>query len=224
MNCPRRLLTIPSSKLQNWLADQSIAYSRVVHYQGNVAPRKNLENIIRSMRHWPTDAIFVLVGRGSDTFISSLKKLATELAVETRLVFTGRVNYTDLFAGTAGASVGVTLLESRYPNWRWAAGASNKRFEYLALGIPQVTNPGPGIKELFTNEGVALSVDPSKPDDIGTAINKYLSNSELSSQASIRARRLHLSEYNYERQFEPVMGWIDAQITSGKHYGSRLPP
>jgi glycosyltransferase involved in cell wall biosynthesis len=212
MNCPRRLQRIPRSRLHDRLAEYGVRPGKIVHYQGNIAPRKYLENVIRSMKAWPSDAVFVMAGGGSSEFIDVLKKVAAETGVLSRIVFLGRLSYADVMASAAGADVGLTLLNTDYPNWRWAAGASNKRFEYIALGIPQVTNHGPGVERLFTRKGVATAVDPSEPAAIAASVNEYLRNREWSASIGDVARRLHLAEFNYEHQFQPFVSWIRDQV------------
>jgi glycosyltransferase involved in cell wall biosynthesis len=91
---------------------------------------------------------------------------------------------------------------------RFAAGASNKRFEYAALGIPQITTAAPGIEETFVAKALALSVPWDDNAALATAISRLLENRALRQSMGEKARALHLSQYNYEREFEPVMARI----------------
>lgn len=211
MNCPRRIANIPVSKLRPFLLEHGIAAERIVHFQGAVARSANVDRMILSMKHWPRDAVFVIVGEGKAEYIEKLKRIAGETGVLDRVVFTGRISYDQIMEFAVGATVGLTTLNTMALNYRWSAGASNKRFEYLALGIPQVTNIGSGIDRIFGRRGVAAMADPKDPESIGFHINQYLINPELCQKASRRARELHLQEYNYEHQFAPVLNWIQEQ-------------
>lgn len=205
MNCPLLLNTVPESRLIPELRSRGFMTSSIVHYQGAVGPDHGLEVVIRSMRSWPTDAVFVVVGHGNPQYIDQLRQLAAVNGGENRVCFIGRVPYDQVLSYAAGASIGVTLLDSRRDNWKFAAGASNKRFEYAAIGLPQVTNDGPGISELFTDVGIALSANADSPDDVGKKISAYLTNVELRRSAGESARQKHLTAYNYEAQYVPVL-------------------
>ena len=205
MNCPRRIPEMPNSLLIPFLRDRGIASTRIVHYQGAVGVDHQLEAVIRSMRYWPEDAVFVIVGGGTKEYLTGLKALTEAEGVGRRVIFAGRVPYDRLFQYTIGASVGVTLLDPSVLNWRFSAGASNKRFEYAALGIPQVTNDGPGIQKLFAETGIAAIADHRDVADVGKKISRFLLDEARCREVGARARQLHLQSYNYEQQFQKIL-------------------
>jgi glycosyltransferase involved in cell wall biosynthesis len=208
MNCPRRLPELPISLLIPFLRERGINSSKIVHYQGSVGSDHQLEVVIKSMRFWPTDAVFVIVGGSREEYRKKLVALAIEEGLERRVVFTGRIPYSQIFQYAVGASVGVTLLDPAALNWKLSAGASNKRFEYIALGIPQVTNDGPGIRDLFCNTGIAAIANPHNAEDVGRKISRYLIDEASSREAGAKARAIHLQSYNYEQEFQKVLELI----------------
>jgi glycosyltransferase involved in cell wall biosynthesis len=217
MNCPMLLETLPSSRLTPWLVERGwTSGGGIVHYQGGVGPDHCLETIIQSMVFWSVDAVLVIVGRGNPVYVEKLKAMAGSHGVGHRVFFVGGVNYQDVFQFAAGATVGVSILDPTRPNWRYSAGASNKRFEYIALGIPQVTNVGPGISELFEQTGVATTAQFDSAPSIARAINGYLDSERLRSETSVRARALHLNDYNYESQFAPMLTTIERALVARK--------
>lgn len=213
MNCPMRLEKLPESKLLPVVQKHGVS-GPIVHYQGAIGPDHCLEAIIEAMQWLPENVSFVLVGGGADEYVASLKQLAGRAGVEHRVKFLGRVPYNKVFSFAVGATVGMSMLDTDKPNWRFAAGASNKRFEYMALGIPQVTNAGPGICDLFEQPGVALTANPSDSRDIARQISRYLDSAELRHRASVAARELHLSSLNYQTQFAPVLSRIEAHLSN----------
>lgn len=213
MNCPRRMDTLPKSRLLPYLREHELSSHKIVHYQGAGSPHHNLERVIESMRYWPSDSIFVIVGR-SEHECPQLRRAAEAAGVTKRVIFLGRVPYEAVFSYAMGASVGVTFLDGSYRQWKYSAGASNKRFEYVALGIPQVTNPLPGVRELFESKGVARTAPYDNTEAIGRAISSYLEDESERRCVFERARALHLQRYNYETQFEPILHCI--RNTSGR--------
>lgn len=208
MNCPRLLPIVPDSLLLPFLRNKGITSNKIVHYQGAVGLGHYFEEVIRSMRYWPPDAIFTIVGAVKESYLQQLTDLATAEGVEKRVIFIGRVPYDEVFAYAVGANVGVNFLNGKYEQFQLSAGASNKRFEYIALGIPQVTNDLTGVRELFVDTGVAMLADENDIVDIGAKISHYLENEILCEEASVKARKLHLESYNYERQMEPLLAMI----------------
>jgi len=204
MNCPALLLELPSSKLLPALRERGVETSKIVHYQGSVGEEHGLELILDSMQFWPRDAVFVIVGGGKKEYITRLRQRAATHGMVDRLILLGRVPYRDVFGYAVGASVGLTLLDATIDNWRFAAGASNKRFEYLALGTAQITNAGPGMSEVFGKGQLALLLSDLTPQSLGRAITSLLDNPEVGGAMGQRARAAHLSSYNYESQFAPV--------------------
>lgn len=205
MNCPLRQPQLPESRLLPLVRERGLPISRIVHYQGSMGADHGLEQVLRSMPHWPEDSVLALVGGGPVDYVNRLRELATQNGMSERILWLGRVPYDEVLSYAVGASVGLSILAPSNNNWKYAAGASNKRFEYAALGIPQVTNEGPGITELFTHPGIATAVAAHDARAIAEAIGQYLCDQTASAKASERARRLHLSTYNYEAQFEPVL-------------------
>ncbi|MGK2960753.1 MAG: glycosyltransferase [Gemmatimonadaceae bacterium] len=207
MNCPMRIADLPDSRLLPLAAERG-AQGPIITYHGAVGPGHGLETLIESMKLWPHDSWFFIIGAVDESYRELLRSIAARFAVESRLIFTGRVPYDKVFAFVAGSTIGVSLLDTRAPNSLYAAGASNKRFEYMALGIPQITSAGPGIPELFEDTGVALVADPTDPQDLARAVNRYLASPALRDQASRNARALHLATLHYEAQFSPVLDMI----------------
>lgn len=222
MNCPRRLKHLPASQLLPFLRERGITSSNIVHYQGAVGPHHGLRNVIRSMRFWPHDAVFVIVGAAAPGYQRDLIAFAEAEGRRDRLIFIGRVPYDRLISFAVGAKVGVTLLDGRFAQWQYSAGASNKRFEYAALGIPQILNDLPGVRELFVDTRAAQFAEYADPESIGKAIRSYLDDAPLRKAASECGRNLHLSCYNYEAQFAPVVEWI-RNASSGKYQPAESP-
>ena len=210
MNCPMTLPKIPDSRLMPLLHERGLDDKRVVHYQGSVGPDHYLDQIVLSMRTWPTDAIFVIVGGGADQFTAHLRSLAHSVGVQDRLVLVERVPYREVMSYAVGATLGVTLLEPTIDNQRFCAGASNKRFEYAALGIAQIANADPGMDEIFGSAGLAELLGAVNVETIGDAVVRLLSAQSFTAAMGERARHAHLRENNYEAQFAPVLRTIES--------------
>lgn len=207
MNCPRRMEKIPMETLSKRLKAMGFPDSKVVYFQGWIGPSRCFEEIISSMPRWPEDALLVLVGPISERYRRNLLDQGRKSGVEERIAFLGAVPYNDIFSLSAGAKIGLSLVRGKdsEPNWQLNAGAINKRFEYAAMGIPQISNTGPGMKAVVEDTGCGLLVDPSSPEAISAAVTDLLENEEKRARFAANAIRAHREEFCYEVQFASVL-------------------
>jgi glycosyltransferase involved in cell wall biosynthesis len=169
------------------------------------------------MRWWPARTLFVMVGPVMATYRDSLLALARQRGSESRLVFLGSVPYDEVFHLAAGAAVGCSLVaDQNDPNWTYSAGAINKRFEYMAVGLPQVANGGAGMRELIEESDCGVLADPTSPEDVGRALARLLEDRTVRAGMSENSRKAHLSNFNYEYQFAPVLSQILGWCGKGK--------
>jgi len=165
------------------------------------------------MRFWPADVVFALVGNCSAEMRQLLLEMAAEVGVRNRVLLLGTRPQGEALALVAGGDLGLSLIQPNTQNWRYSAGAINKRFEYMALGLPQVTNDGSGVAEIIERNECGLCVDPNQPEAIGRAVRQLLDSEAQRREFSANARAVHLAQFNYEFQFAPVLDWIRTAAT-----------
>ncbi len=226
-NCPRLLTTVPVGKLRDALPRRVPATAPVVLYHGAIGPHHGLELAIASLPRWRANAVFVVKGRVSPGYSERLVRLAVEAGVKERLVILDRDRdpTAEHFAIIAGADLGWTVLEHVSDNWRHSALASNKRFECMALGVPQVSDDGPGLRDLIETGGCGLCIEPSS-SSAAESVNRLLGDVALRHRMAARGREMHLRLYNYEAQFEKILNWIrsspDPAVGSVLSTGSQI--
>lgn len=206
MNCPRRMVSVPEEHLSARLTEHGFAGFSTVYFHGWIGPSRCLETVIQSMCCWPERTVFAMVGPCAETYRNSLIALAKQVGSEARLLFLGSVPYHEVFHLAAGAAVGCSLVaEQGGANWTHSAGAINKRFEYMAVGLPQVASAGRDMKEIIEEPNCGLLVDPKQPAAVGHAIRSLLENKLLRKEIGGSGRQAHLERFNYEVQFAPVL-------------------
>ena len=217
MNCPRRMVRVPEDHLTTKLAEHGLAGFSSVYFHGWIGPSRCLETVIQSMRWWPERTLFVMIGPISEAYRDSLLALARRVGCEGRVLFFGSVPYDEVFHLAAGAAVGCSLVADQDSlNWKYSAGAINKRFEYMAVGLPQVANAGPGMVEVIERPDCGLLVDSTLSEDVGRTMSRLLEDAGLRTRMSESGRSAHLSEFNYERQYAPVLNQILGWCGKGK--------
>ena len=216
MNCPRRIDQVPSSPLRQRLAELGQPGARVVWYLGSVGGNQGLPQAAHSMRHWPSDSVLVMAGAYSPEAKEEILANARCAGAAARVVFLGPQRHADALALTAGADLALALIQPNNPNLLYSAGAVNKRFEYMALGLSQVTNASPGVAEIIEHNQCGLCVDPNSPQEIGAAVSRLLGDQPLLRRMGENGRRLHLERYNYEVQFRPVLEQVARWCAAGR--------
>jgi glycosyltransferase involved in cell wall biosynthesis len=210
MNCPARMGSVPESGLRGWLAEQGLRPRQIVCYLGSIGTNQGLPEAAASMRYWPPDTLLVLVGQASDSTRQGILAAARCAEGQRQVIFTGAKPHGEALALTAGADVALSLIQPKSLNLKFSAGAVNKRFEYMALGVPQVTDNGPGVSDIIERHQCGLCVDPQSPEAIGRAVRTLLDDGARRHTFAAAARQAHLERFYYERQFTPVADWIGA--------------
>lgn len=220
MNCPMRIeeeSRKPKDESRNFLcstiasSSQGLRFApgvRVVCYLGSVGSNQGLPGAALSMRYWPADSVFLLIGSYADSMRRRILENAQAAGAAARVLFLGARPHREALALAAGADLGLSLIQPNSPNLLYSAGAVNKRFEYMALGVPQVTNKGPGVAEIVERNQCGLCADPNRPEEVGAAVKGLLGNPALLRQMAANGRRAHLDRYNYEVQFQPILDQV----------------
>ena len=152
---------------------------------------------------------------GSPGTIDSLRKAVETAGGQVTLEFPGPVSRHELAQQMRGMHVGWINFINRTEeiNLTHLVGASNKAFDYLGAGLPLIVRQDAGWRETFEVPGYAKSCDPNDPDAIASLLRWFYENpSEAAAMG--RAGQLRTSEeWNYERQFAPVLEHIQRTLT-----------
>ena len=95
----------------------------------------------------------------------------------------------------AGADVGWTVLEPNNDNWKYGSAACSKRYECMALGVPQVADRLPLVPELIEAGGCGLCVPHDSAEAAAAAVNRLLGDEALRRQMGDRGRQLHREQF-----------------------------
>lgn len=142
-------------------------------YQGALNEGRGLENLIEAMRD--VNAKLFLAGEGD--LSDELRSLTKKLSLESKVEFLGFVNPAELKELTAKASIGINLLENKGLSYCYSL--SNKFFDYIHAGVPQVCIAFPEYKKVNDEYEVALLVETCAIDEIKGAIQRLLNDEDL---------------------------------------------
>ncbi|HEX2826079.1 MAG TPA: glycosyltransferase family 4 protein [Burkholderiales bacterium] len=207
-NYARRMETLPQGRLKAELVARGIEARHIVLFQGSVALNYHADDIVRSMPHWPQRSVMVFAGPVEPSLRRVLETIAADNGLLDRVVFLGRIAYPDVLGYTVDADLALTFVKPVSFGFTYSAGASNKRFEAMACGVPQITNAVPGAADLVEGRGVGACIDDATPERIGHAVRRLLEDEPARLAMSAAARRHHLAELNYDARF----AWLKNRI------------
>jgi glycosyltransferase involved in cell wall biosynthesis len=159
-------------------------------YQGAVNKGRGLEQIVAAMKQ--LDAELLICGNGN--FMQELKESIQANGVASKVKLTGMVKPEELKKLTVSARVAINPFDKRGLNQYYSL--SNKFFDYIHAGVPQVTMNYPEYRAMNDQFEVAVLIDELSPSEIEKAIKKLLSDDGL-----------HARLFNNCKKAREVLNW-----------------
>jgi glycosyltransferase involved in cell wall biosynthesis len=148
----------------------------IIIYQGAVNEGRSFETLIPAMRE--VNAKLLICGEGN--FFEQTRSLIREYKVENRVHLRGYVAPDELKSITPTARIAVMLFEATGMNQYHSL--SNRFFDYIMAGVPQVCVNYPEYKAINDKYHIALMIDDTQPETIANALNRLLSDDSLHRQ------------------------------------------
>lgn len=144
-----------------------------------------------------------------------LRHLAESLGVGDRLRLRGPMPHDDLieFLGSFDLCFAAIEKNSSDINAQHMAGASNKTFEALAQGLALIVTDTPEWIDMFVATGVAKACDPNSEDSLIDTLKWVATHPNEVYEMGKRGRARVLTDWNYERQFAPILKIIESSGT-----------
>lgn len=162
-------------------------------YQGALNEGRGLEPLILAMKQ--IDSKLIIVGDGY--LKPKLEKMILDERLSDKVIFMGFVSPEDLPKITSKALIGISFLENKGRSYYYSL--SNKFFDYIMAGKPQIGSNFPEYKAINEKAEVAILLDDISPDTIAKNINNLLYNKEL--YQNIKANCLKIrNEYSCEKE------------------------
>jgi glycosyltransferase involved in cell wall biosynthesis len=75
----------------------------------------------------------------------------------------------------------------------------------MAAGVPVLVSDRPGQRAFLNKYRCGLTADESSPESIAAAVNALLGDPDLAHRLGAAGARAFEQEFNYERQYAPVL-------------------
>jgi glycosyltransferase involved in cell wall biosynthesis len=180
-------------------------------YAGSISPDRVPVSFVRALSLLPENVRLRVIGYqtvGAPRYPEELRAVAHDTGVGQRVEVRGPVERRMiLMENELGAcDIGIATINTATEDvsLRTMVGASNKAFDYMARGLPFLVNTEAAWRDMFVSRGYAVACEPSDPASIAAAVAALLDQSRRREMGE-RARIRILSEWNYEKQFAPVL-------------------
>lgn len=163
-------------------------------YQGMLNYGRGLEELMSAMPYI-NDMDLIIIGEGDIS--EKLKRLANESPAKDRIRFTGWLKPDDIKVITAGATLGINLLEPGSKSYYFSL--ANKFFDYMHAEVPSVNMDFPEYRAIISKYGVGLLISDLDKNEIADNINLLLSDHEKYSSMK-SACRTACDMYNWDHE------------------------
>ena len=198
------------------LADGPLLRERppVVAYVGAITRARGAEEMIRAAGQLPAGAELHLAGT---PFPASLPDELAALPGAERTRWLGHVDRDGVARLLASARVGLVVLHDT-PQYRDAY--PTKLFEYMAAGVPAVVSDLPLWRQMVTDAGCGLLVDPRDPAAIAAACAELLADDDRAEAMGTAGRAAARARYSWDAEASVLLAFYDA-LDAGRPPGAR---
>jgi len=188
----------PTEKDSTLLAKYKLEDRRVIVSVGRLVHRKGQDKLIEAMpevlKQYP-DALLLLVGEGP--IKSMLEKLIRHHSLESKVIFTGRVQLNDLPRYIQLGEIFAMPARDRFFGLE-VEGLGIVYLEASACGVPVIVGKSGGAPDAVIENKTGLIVDGSKPSEIATAICQLLGNPGLAEEMGRNGRNWVVENWRWE--------------------------
>lgn len=165
----------------------------VILYQGAVNVGRGIDLAIRAMQHIDNAVLHIA---GSGDVEREMQQLVTQLRLQHRVHFLGRIPFAKLASITRTASIGISFEEKFGLNYEYAL--PNKLFDYIHAGVPVLVADLPAMAAIVRENGVGGVLFSRDPKDVAQQLQGML---DAEKQAAWR-KSCHLAALRLNWQVE----------------------
>ena len=168
--------------------------TKLLLYQGSMHPSRGVLTILRILPRIQNAALIII---GDEyQYRELLSRHRTTVPENVHVIHF--VPYQELPAYTAGADLGLYLLENSCLNYYYSL--PNKLFEYLSAGLPVVASDFPEHRRLVAGYHCGVLVDEKSDEDVIGKINRLIQDGRAYREMSRNARRITQEIFNWEEE------------------------
>jgi glycosyltransferase involved in cell wall biosynthesis len=174
----------------------------IILYQGAVNKGRGLDKLALAMKN--VNAVLWVCGNGN--FMDEMRSAVHANDLAAKVIFFGMLAPEELKKRSAQAYVAVNPFERTGLNQYLSL--SNKFFDYIHAGIPQVTMNYPEYKKINDQFKIAELIDDLDPKTIAKALNQLITNKELYLQLKQNCV-IAKQELNWQKEKDKLLNFYE---------------
>lgn len=211
-NCPAQEEVAPS-RCSSLLKDNQLK----LIYHGSINSSRLPLTILNAMSQLGDRVKLGIIGYetiGSSGYIRQLQATAKELGILEQIEFLGAMSRQEVLKRSLQYDLGLAFMPktSNDINLQYMIGASNKAFDYLSCGLALLVSDLPSWRTAYVIPGYGLACNPEDVESIVNALRWFLAHPSQMRQMGESGRQKITQEWNYEKQFKPVIETLQASI------------
>lgn len=215
-NCPRLEEVSPPR------APSQSGHAVRFHYHGSINRARLPVTVLDALARASPDACLTIVGYetiGSRGHVRELREHARRIGLERRVEFAGAMSRSELMTLARTADVGLSFVPAGTADANLAhlVGASNKPFDYLSAGMALLVSDLEHWRGFYVSAGCAIACDPADVENLAAAMAWCCANPDRVRDLGEAGRQRILAEWNYERQFQPVLRMLAAGLAPAEN-------
>lgn len=185
-------------------------------YHGSIVPSRLPLTVIQAMSQLPEEIYLRIIGYETIGYQGYVKKFLTyaqSVGLGQRVEYLGGVPHREeLLSMGSECDIGLALMPLKSSDWNEQTMycASNKPFDYLASGLGLVVSDLPQWRQLFVDPAYGLACDPGDPESVANVLRWFIQYPDKRRNMGEFGRQRIRDEWNYEKQFAPVLAKLNA--------------
>ncbi len=181
---------------------------KAIIYQGALNIGRGIELMIQCMPYLEGYQLWIA---GTGDIDQQLKDLVSDIKMESRVKFLGRVSPDNLHSITTTAQLGLSLEEDRGKNYLFAL--PNKLFDYIQAQIPVLVSDLPEMRKVVLEYGIGEVLKSREPEEVAQQIKTMLNDQEKQKIWSMELQKaaMELCWENEEKKLIKLIGEIESR-------------
>jgi len=169
--------------------------SFIILYQGVVVKGRGIEIYLNTLKKM--EGIYLVILGGGEQ-LDYYKQLSSDMKLNGRVIFAGKLKQDNILNYTAGAFAGLSIIDIISLNNYYAI--PNKLFEYIVAGIPVVVNNLPQMKKIIDEYKVGAVMEECSETSLAEILNEWKNDMNSYNKLKENCNKA-AGELNWEKEF-----------------------
>ncbi|MFD1685881.1 glycosyltransferase family 4 protein [Halobellus litoreus] len=193
-------------RLNDIVIDERTRDEFVVSYVGGFSPQRGLMTVVEAFSELleiVTDAALLMVGDGSDTYVSQLKNRCADLGISDNVEFTGWVEFDQVFSYLNESDV--SLCPWIGDNIDSECTLPNKLFQSMYMGVPVIVSDLKSMRTVVEETESGVVVDSESVSELANALVELYRDPERCRELGENGRQAVEDKYNFQHEGEQLV-------------------